>query len=458
MKAKFLMMAVGAAMMAFTACTNEKIVYVESDNGTEQLKPGEGIIEIALSSATTRAARPIDHFNPTVATTDGGNNVNCIGFRVYNNAGELDGNVKVTAVDNSDVTETILNEYVLQKNLSSYSGNKIKIKLSGLSAGINNIIAYGYNAANGTDFPYTLTNQQKSVKVDGQDEPKMVDIVGLKCAINTDNSEKFPEEIFSGAIEASVNEHGWFTAENTLILERQVAGMLVYLKNVPAYVLNKKVGKITISTIIDVEGLYFPYKGENGELNPAYNGYGKTTGYSNTDLLTFTFNEGNTSNFDTASNGGSYRFSRESNGEEEKGKKNFLLPDEMDDDVKQYMDDNIECKDHTLFGSCFLLPFPEKNTSYNNWNALNIVYWGTDGQIIKAVPLKDSNVGNSEGYSITRNHFYSIGTKKTPDLPGSGDPDDDDDPLDIDDETGYDYYYLQIDDAWDGYFGLNLDK
>lgn len=457
MKAKFLMMAVGAAMMAFTACTNEKIVYVESDNGTEQLKPGEGIVEIALSSATTRAARPIDHFNPTVATTDGGNNVNCIGFRVYNNAGALDGNVKVTAVDNSDVTETTLNEYVLQRNLSSYASNQtIKIKLSGLSQGINKIIAYGYNAASGTtNFPYDdLTNQQKQVD-DESGKPTMVDIVGLKCAINTtDNPEKFPEEIFSGAIEASVNEHGLFTAENTLTLERQVAGMLVYLENVPAYVSNKKVGKITISTIINVEGLYFPYKGENGELNPAYNGYTNDS-FSNTDLLTFTFNSDNTSNFDAASNGGSYIFSRKSNGKEKTDNKRFLLPDEMDDDVKQYMDDNIECKSNTLFGSCFLLPFPAKNTSHDGWNALNIVYWGTDGQMIKAVPLKDSNVDNSEGYSITRNHFYSIGTKKTPDLPGSGDPDDDDDPLDIDDVTGYDYYYLQIDDAWDGYFGLN---
>lgn len=456
MKARFLMMAVGVAMMAFTACTNEKIVYVESDNGTEQLKPGEGIIEIALSSATTRAARPIDHFNPTVATTDGGNNVNCIGFRVYDNEGVLDDNVKVTAVDNSDVTETTLNEYVLQKSLSSYASNQtIKIKLSGLSQGINRIIAYGYNAANGTTFPYTLTNQQKTVD-DESGEPTMVDIVGLKCAINTtDSPEKFPEEIFSGAIEANVNAHGLFTAENTLILERQVAGMLVYLKNVPSYVLNKKVGKITISTIIDVEGLYFPYKGENDELNPAYNGYGKTSSFSNTDLLTFTFNAENTSNFDTASNGGSYNFSRESNGEQETDNKRFLLPDEMDVDVKQYMDDNIECKSNTLFGSCFLLPFPAENTSHDGWNALNIVYWGTDGQMIKAVPLKDSNVGNGDGYSITRNHFYSIGTKRTSDVPDPDDEEDpDDDPLDINDVTGYDYYYLQIDDTWDGYFGL----
>lgn len=457
MKARFLLMAVGAAMMAFTACTNEKIVYVESGNGTEQLKPGEGIIEIALSSATSRAARPIDHFNPTVATTDGGNNVNCIGFRVYDNEGVLDNNVKIAAIDDSDVTETTLNEYVLQQNLSNYGGKTIKIKLSGLSAGINKIIAYGYNAASGTDFPYTLTNQQKEVEVDGQEEPKMVDIVGLKCAINTTGSpEKFPEEIFAGAIKASVNEHGLFTVENTLTLERQVAGMLVYLKNVPAYVLNKKVGKITISTIIDVEGLYFPYRDNDlSKLNPAYNGYGKTTSFSNTDLLTFTFNEGNTSNFESASNGDSYSFSRKSNEGKETENKKFLLPDEMDDDVKQHMDDNIECKNNTLFGSCFLLPFPAKNTSHEGWNALNIVYWDTAGQMIKAVPLRDSNVGNGDGYSITRNHFYSIGTKRTSDVPDPDDEEDpDDDPLDINDVTGYDYYYLQIDDAWGGYFGL----
>lgn len=444
MKARFLLMAVGAAMMAFTACTNEKIVYVESGNGTEQLKPGEGIIEIALSSATSRAARPIDHFNPTVATTDGGNNVNCIGFRVYDNEGVLDDNVKVTAIDDSDVTETTLNEYVLQKNLSSYGDNTIKIKLSGLSAGINKIIAYGYNAVSGTDFPYDLEDLSGSHC--------------LKCTIkigDDETSEKFPEEIFSGAIEeASVNEHGLFTVENTLTLERQVAGMLVYLENVPAYVLNKKVGKITISTIIDVEGLYFPYNGESNELNPPHNGY-TTSGFSNTDLLTFTFNAENTSNFGNVSNGGSYSFSRKSNGGKETENKKFLLPDEMDVDVKQYMDDNIECKSNTLFGSCFLLPFPAKNTSHEGWNALNIVYWDTEGQMIKAVPLRDSNVGNGDGYSITRNHFYSIGTKRTSDVPDPDDEEDpDDDPLDINDVTGYDYYYLQIDDAWDGYFGL----
>lgn len=98
--------------------------------------------------------------------------------------------------------------------------------------------------------------------------------------------------------------------------------MLVYLKNVPAYVLNKKVGKITISTIIDVEGLYFPYKGENGELNPAYNGYTNDS-FSNTDLLTFTFNSDNTSNFDAASNGGSYSFSRASNGKKKPTRGDF---------------------------------------------------------------------------------------------------------------------------------------
>lgn len=132
----------------------------------------------------------------------------------------------------------------------------------------------------------------------------------------------------------------------------------------------------------------------------------------------------------------------------------------MDEDVKQYLDENIECKSNTLFGSCFLLPLSGNNTSYDfggsngDWNALNIVYWNEGGNIIKAVPLQDSNSGNT-GYSIKRNHFYSIGTKKTADIPGDDDTENpQDDPLDIGEKTGYDYYYVKINDAWDGNFSL----
>lgn len=469
MKRNLFLWAAFAVMMALAGCTQKEIVYVEKEDGTELL-PGEGVLTISLSGATTRAARPIDHFDPSEMVgeaTSGGNNVNRIGFRIYHGAGDglkLDDDVKITAYspvngelpESDDLTENnVLNDYVL--NLSSFTnGGEIKIKLDGLSAGVYHIVAYGYNS-DSNDFPYELTNQQE--KVEGDDdgdgvEPEYKDIVGLKCGMG---EELFPEEIFAGAIEAKVNESQLFTQVNTLVLERQVAGMLVYLKNVPTHVLNRQVGKITISTILKADELYFPYKG--GNLNPTYNGGCSTGSYSQTHLLTFTLDSENTTNYSNPTNGGTYSFSRKSNGQKETDDKSFLLPDGMDDDVKKYLDDNIECESNTLFGSCFIVPFPAKNidTEFDDirWNALNIVYWDTKGDIIKVAPLKDSNASNVGGYSIERNHFYSIGTKRTTDIPSPDDPEDpDDDPLDISDVTGYDYFVLTIDDAWDENYDL----
>lgn len=457
MKRNLLLWAVCAVMMAFTACTQEKVVYVEEEKNDMNLQPGEGIIEISLASAISRAARPIDHFDPSGSN---GNNVNRIGFRVYHLADgggyEIDNTVKIVEVDGTTVGDdpVSLNDYVIEKsNLTNLSSVKIKIKID--EDQVNspyNIVAYGYNCASGTTFPYDLTNQTKTVKVneEGAEEEKEteVNIVGLQCDMT---DESFPEEIFAGQIEAQVNEYGLFVAENTLTLERQVAGMLVYLEGVPSHVDNKKVAKVTISTIMDVTGLKFPSDG-------TYNGI-VTSSYQKTDLLTFKFKDNSdVSNYVTVSNGGDYTFSRQVTTDEGEETKHYLFPKEMDEDVKQYLDENIECKDNTLFGSCFLLPFPASNPSYDFssnsgtdvWNALNIVYWDESGNIIKAVPLKDTN-----SYSIERNHFYSIGTKRTAEIPVEDDPSDpDDDPLDIGEKTGYDYYFVKINDAWDGNFSL----
>lgn len=459
MKKNLFLWAVFAIMMALAGCTQKEIVYVDKEEGTELL-PGEGVLTISLSGATTRAARPIDHFDPSEMvgeTASGGNNVNRIGFRIYHgedDALKLDDNVKITAYStvngelptSDNVTDNnVLNNYVL--NLSSFTnGGRVKIKLDGLSTGVYHIVAYGYNSTNDV-FPYTLTNQQEEVEGDeGELEYRV--IVGLKCEMG---EEAFPEEIFAGAIRANVNEYQLFTQVNTLTLERQMAGMLVYLKNVPTYVLNKQVGKVTISTFFEATDLYFPYTYRLGqEYNPVHNTGGK---YAQTDLLTFTFSEANTTNFMNPTNGDSYKFSRDSNGNKETDAKNFLLADEIDDDVKQYLDDNIECNDNTLFGSCFILPCPNTDTNRDGWNSLNIVYWGTDGKIIKVAPLKDSDVENTKGYSIERNHFYTIGTK----LKNIPDKEDPDDPLDIGDQTGYDYFVLTIADAWDGHNSLVKD-
>lgn len=451
MKKKLFLWVVLGGMMAFTACTQEKVLYVEEENGLN-LQPGEGFIEISLAGAMSRAARPIDHFDPDASE---GNNVNRIGFRVYhladgNGVYQIDDAVKIVGVDGAKVDEQSLNSYVIEKsNLTNSSTIKIKIKIDENSVhSPYSIVAYGYNCTSGEDFPYTLTNQTKTVKVDEEDTE--VNIVGLQCDMT---KESFPEEIFAGKIEAQVNEYGLFVAENTLTLERQVAGMLVYLEGVPSRVNNEPVAKVTISTILDVTGLQFPSDDTNNGI--------ATGSYQKTDLLTFQF-EGNpdVSNYSNVSNGGDYTFSRKVIIDEKEETKKYLFPTEMDEDVKIYLDKNIECKNNTLFGSCFLLPLPGNNTSKDFstngtdvWNALNIVYWNEEGDIIKTVPLKDKN---GTLYKIERNHFYSIGIKKTVDIPDNednpGDPDDD--PLDIGEKTGYDYYYVKINDSWDGNFSL----
>lgn len=303
MKKKLFLWVVLGGMMAFTACTQEKVLYVEEENGLN-LQPGEGIIEISLAGAMSRAARPIDHFNPS---SPNGNNVNRIGFRVYhladgNGAYQIDDAVKIVGVDGAKVDEQSLNSYVIEKsNLTNSSTIKIKIKIDENSVhSPYSIVAYGYNCTSGEDFPYTLTNQTKTVKVD--EEETKVDIVGLQCDMT---NESFPEEIFAGKIEAKVNEYGLFVTENTLTLKRQVAGMLVYLEGVPSHVDNQKVAKVTISTIMDVTVLKFPSDETDNGIAP--NGFGKT------DLLTFQFKDNtDVSNYSNVSNGGDYIFREKS--------------------------------------------------------------------------------------------------------------------------------------------------
>ena len=70
--------------------------------------------------------------------------------------------------------------------------------------------------------------------------------------------------------------------------------------------------------------------------------------------MTFTFNENTVSNWNTVAMGATYQFNGVS------GKK-FLLPDEMDDEVKNILTENLMCIPNTLFGSCFLIPTSGSN-------------------------------------------------------------------------------------------------
>lgn len=439
MKTNLFMALAFAFLMLFAACTEEKIIYVEKENGIEVL-PGEGVIKISLSNdLQTKAARPI-------GSSEAANNVNRIKFYFYEHNDKLavtenividgayDGNgdkLDNFSVDATDKSILILPDKNTIKEFS--------VKFESLPAeGTYTIVVYGYNCDSGSNFPYTPL----TVALNG-------DMEYLSCE-NIQPNEV--EEIFAGYCTTTtkyigINQHNMFSTPVYVELKRQVAGLMAYLCNVPAKIriksgndyINKAVNKITISTPVTMKGFKFPASSFSNGFNGIFS---SETVF---DLLTFIIPENTPS-----SSNGYYVFSGES------GKK-FLLAEGMD---KNDFSD-LTCKDNTLFGSCFLLPF-ESGRYYTNAmdekSTLRITFYtkNENGNFeeIKRVPLKNNidseNYSDLYNYNILCNHFYSVGGKTDVETTT------DDDPLDISDETGYMDVFLTINDEWDN--TLNLIK
>lgn len=416
MKTNLFMALAFAFLMLFAACTEEKIIYIEKENDVELL-PGEGILTISLSDVTTRAARPIDHFDPDNEVGEGmssGNNVNRIGFRIYQHGttNKISG-VTVSSWDGSDVSgATDLNEYILRVDNGMLASKTYQLKLSGLTEGRYFIIAYGYNTSGDVDTPpYMISDVESEIY--------------LKATAN--NGDNFYEELFAGSEDVSVNQYGNFTQKYTLTLDRQVAGMLVYLEKIPAFVGTERVMSLTVSTYMDIFGIYFPASLYENELA---NGFSEKN-YSEANLLTFTFDDDKISNVNLEP-GDNYTF-----------RDGFLLPDEMDKDVATYLKSNVTCLPNTLFGSCFLLPFSNSGDYiHDEKTPLYIVLRDENEKPLKTINLKEFKEDEEQRYFISRNHFYSLGTKI------AVKQDDEDDPLEIDANSGFEYLLLKIDDGW----------
>lgn len=426
MKKKLFLGAVFAGMMAFTACTQEKVVYVEEEKSEWDLQPGEDVIKISLSSTvSSRAARPIGSSTPA-------HNVNRIAFKFLK--GDDTEDSEPYLVELFDATS----DWSIQENVivlgGDYMGEELNVKVSGLTKGLYKIIAYGYNCVEegSYDFPYTMELEQAG---DGNHLYKAD--VPLGTAV---------EEIFAGCNKGAfveVNQHGKFTAVPEIELTRQVAGLLAYFENVPAYVNNQKVEKITVSSKAKVEGFYFPARmlNSDGSLED-YNGFDNGTWVSDDWVDHLTFDMAQASNYPDADEINSvehYEF--DSTG-------GFLLANETSDIP------DLSCKDGTLFGSCFLLPYPVNHnfSEGSSCATLNICYWTGDDkdQLICSIPLRNGGDVSTNldsdyyQYDICCNHFYSIG-KKT-DVGGDNG---EDDPLDIDEPTGYDNAKVNISINWE---------
>lgn len=440
MKTNLFMALAFAFLMLFAACTEEKIIYVEKENGIEVL-PGEGVIKISLSNdLQTKAARPI-------GSSEAANNVNRIKFSFIDSSGsEVSSGVEIEGAYDSrgeklsgfGVVATDSSILILPDNNTE---KEFSVKFKSLTdPGSYVIIAYGYNCVDVNDFPYTR-------KIGTDDSPRY-----FKCS---DISTSAVEEIFAGYCIRknasgenrfiSINQYKMFSEEVSVTITRQVAGLMAYLCNVPASIDNQSVDKITISTPVEMDGFIFPASILEGDKE-GYNGI--YSSQKDIDLLTFTIKGHN----DGSDSKGYYKF----NSSADDGKK-FLLADGMN--TKDF--DDLMCNDNTLFGSCFLLPYSghmdfKGTDGYKDRTTLNLTYYTTnnsgDYEKIKTVKLKNSSSDVSEelDYDILCNHFYSVGGKTDVETTT------DDDPLDISDETGYMDVFLTINDTWDN--TLNLIK
>lgn len=469
MKRNLLLWAVCAVMMAFTACTQEKVVYVEGENDMSSSMQLEGnVLKISLSNGLSRAVRPIYDNEAT-------NNINRIGFKFLAQDGtEVSGITieQVTVSGSSNVT--IKNETEKEEAEEAggtvegkdfYPDNIVKINNDDydteaiLSIYLNmeaakgqhiRIIAYGYNDAGDEAFPETNI----STSGDSYGE-RLLKLEGV--------TNKNLPEYFAGYKDVAVNIYGLFDESPEIVLERQVAGLLVYLEKIPAYV-NKtendpvKVGYITVSAAKEITGLVIPAKAMSGRTSGDNYANGLSGETKSCELLRFDLR-------DEKISGLFYEFEHNASVGGIDSKNKVLFADEMEGIASQFSGKNFA--NHTLFGSCFILPFDQATYSISTSTALQINYLDEDGGLIKSVQLHmQVDGGSSNSYSIWANHFYSIGTKNgdaTDDSDGDGYPDDgngdkddpekpatgDDDPLDISDPSGTRILTLKVNDVWE---------
>lgn len=424
MKVNVLKYAGLAAMMMLAACTNE-VIESPGENGLG-LGQGEDVIQISLSNtASTRAARPI-------GSSEALNNVNRIAFK-FLTSGTTE-NSEITLEGVIDGEGKAIAGYTVEGNVlklpDSYNGAEIKVKFSNMTEGAYKIIAYGYNYSS-TDasdaFPYTM-----ALATDKGDN-SLYKVTGVTTV----------QEIFAGCNEGTfvgVNQFGKFESVPTITLTRQVAGLLAYFKNAPIFVNNTKVAKVTVSSKAKVEGFYFPASMISGSsFKPEYNGANPAEGdWHQTDyihLLSFDMSKASNYSDEHLDNGDCYKFND-----------SYLLADGMTEI------EGLKCQANTLFGSRFLIPFPAyADFHVGNYNCatLNICYWDATGKMILSVPLRNGGDekpldGSAEyQYGIKCNNFYSIG-KKTETGDGGTD-----EPIDIQEPTGYDYANVSISDDWE---------
>lgn len=420
-----------ALMLALAGCSNDEIITTTTQGGEEVLLANEDVIEIGLTNTSSRTARPM-------GSSAADNNVNKVEFKFYQKSGDswVDASgvsIATSLEETASYSEGVLTYTTADENetvpgtTDNYS-KKARLKIQGLTANTEyRIVAYGYNET----FPYGSVSDDETTK-------------GLlKSGSFTESTNFSVEEVFAGYVDVKTKETvAKFTTTPRIVLERQVAGMLAYFKNVPVYLPDAngalaKVEKVVVKANAQSTGFQFPaaLMSANKDLN------GLNTSESATTLLTFTITSSNASNFSTASEGDTYTFNND-----------HVLADGMSSIS------GIALESNTLFGSRFILPYASHVAS----QTLTVELQEVDGTVLRTLNVKTDNAvdGSAYQYDIRCNNFYSIGQKLATDNTDGGTPDpegptdDDDEPVDL---SATDEITVTINDAWEVLHNMTVE-
>lgn len=128
---------------------------------------------------------------------------------------------------------------------------------------------------------------------------------------------------------------------------------------------------------------------------------------------------------------------------------------------KGYGENNVVVEENSFVGGQFVLPVVKAST-----NTLVVELRGQVGSEEKVLKTFQVKKGGEIAYSLDANSFYSIGHKSTadgtngengdedPDIDDPKDPDKDDDPVDLSKET---YIELTVNAAWSAIYDLDLE-
>lgn len=374
-----------AAMSLFTvaSCSSDDDLQAGMSIGA-----GDNVVTLALnpggSGMAVRGARP-------VTSSEAANNVDKVEVKLY----------RLVESNYSLVSETENGQTIYEQDVTWKPETKtVKIPLEHLAQGSYKLVARGYNSAS------TIVSF---------DEGTPSTTINWKAT----QGEGDPEEVFAGELDLTVDDEGKITGtpNNTLTMNRRVAGFLAYFKNIPTRVNETVVKSVRVvasnkATNFDIiGGTVANYTSSstsatvNGLDAPAE---GKKTVLCSFDMSSATnWADGNpTDEF--------YAFTKKANQ-----------------------------VDNTVLGGGFMVPFG----NVSDVNTLRVELVGDGDAVLKTFNVKMPTTYAMD-YDIYMNHFYSIGKKVSSEGTGGTDPgtDDDDDPANL---GGEGEIILSLSDAWD---------